>query len=94
MTTNELKETIEQLREYEELSNEVTAMIDSLKDSLKAELTTRNCEELTVDGTGYTIRYTTVLSNRFNSTAFKKAQPDVYKAYLKPVSSRRFTVSD
>ena len=28
-----------------------------------------------------------------NATAFKKVMPDIYKAYLKQVSSRRFTIS-
>ena len=34
-----------------------------------------------------------VLSKRFDSTAFKKVMPEVYKAYTKQVSSRRFTIS-
>ena len=28
----------------------------------------------------YIIRYTSVLSNRFDSTAFKKVMPEIYKA--------------
>mgnify|MGYP003294251643 CR=1 FL=1 len=41
----------------------------------------------------YIVRWTSVLSQRFDSTAFKKVMPEIYKAYTKPVSSRRFTVS-
>ena len=41
----------------------------------------------------YIVRYTSVLSNRFDSTSFKKVLPDLYKAYTKQVSSRRFTIS-
>jgi predicted phage-related endonuclease len=41
----------------------------------------------------YIVRYTFVLSNRFDSTSFKKVLPDLYKAYTKQVSSRRFTIS-
>lgn len=41
----------------------------------------------------YIIRYTAVLSNRFDTTAFKKVMPEIYKAYTKQVSSRRFTIS-
>lgn len=88
----ELKEKIEQLREYEELSKELSELIDGLKDTLKAELIERDCEELEVDNTSYIIRYTSVLSNRFDSTAFKKVMPDVYKAYTKQVTSKRFTI--
>ena len=41
----------------------------------------------------YIVRYTSVLSNRFDSTAFKKVMPEVYKAYTKQTASRRFTIS-
>ncbi len=41
----------------------------------------------------YIVRYTAVLSNRFDTTAFKKVMPEIYKAYTKQVSSRRFTIS-
>lgn len=41
----------------------------------------------------YIIRYTAILSNRFDTTAFKKVMPEIYKAYTKQVSSRRFTIS-
>ena len=41
----------------------------------------------------YIVRWTSVLSNRFNSTAFKKDMPEVYKAYTKQTTSCRFTIS-
>lgn len=93
MNSHELKETIEQLKEYEELAKELSDLIDGLKDSLKAELIARDCEELEVADTSYIIRYAAVLSNRFDTTAFKKIMPDIYKAYTKQISSRRFTIS-
>ena len=39
------------------------------------------------------VRYTSIVSNRFDSPAFKKALPEVYKAYTKASTSRRFTIS-
>ena len=42
----------------------------------------------------YIIRWATVLSNRFDTTAFKKVMPDVYQAYTKQITSRRFTISE
>lgn len=93
MNSIKLKETIEQLKEYESMMNELSDLIDTLKDSLKNEMIERHCEELTVDNTNYIIRYAIVLTNRFDSTAFKKVIPDIYKAYTKQISSRRFTIS-
>ena len=91
MTEKELISTIESYREWAALQEEAAAMVDSLKDAIKAEMTARDVEELTAGQ--YTARFTTVLSNRFDTTAFKKVLPDVYKAYTKQVTSRRFTVS-
>lgn len=41
----------------------------------------------------YIVRWTSVLSNRFDTTAFKKVMPELYKAYTKQVSSRRFSIA-
>ena len=41
----------------------------------------------------YIIRWTSVLSQRFDSTSFKKVLPDLYNAYTKQVASRRFTIT-
>ncbi len=66
-------------------------MVESLKDTIKAEMNARGVEEMEA-GT-HIVRYTSVLSNRFDSTAFKKVMPDVYKAYTKQVTSRRFSIT-
>ena len=82
---------IEQMKELEALMEEAKAEVEALKDEIKDEMLRRNTEE--IEAGKYVVRWTSVLSNRFDSTAFKKVMPEVYKAYTKPVSSRRFTVS-
>jgi len=91
MSTIEIISKIESLKEWEALAEEAAAEIESLKDEIKRHMDTIGAEELTA-GT-HIVRWTTVLSNRFDSTAFKKVMPDVYKAYTKQVTSRRFTIS-
>ena len=91
MSTIDIIETINSLQEWETILEEAKAEVESLKDTLKREMDTRGIEELEA-GT-HIIRYTTILSSRFDSTAFKKVMPDVYKAYTKAVSSRRFSIS-
>ena len=91
MSKTEMITLINELSEIEALIAEAKEQAESLRDTLKGEMLKRNAEELVVDG--YIIRWTPVLSNRFNSAAFKKALPDVYKAYTKQVSSRRFSIS-
>lgn len=91
MSTIEIAAKVAELRELEALMEEVKAEAESIRDEIKSEMLRRNTEELEVGS--HIIRYTTVLSNRFDSTAFKKVMPDVYKAYTKQTSSRRFTIS-
>ena len=91
MSTIEITSKIESLRDLEELIEEAKAEAEALRDEIKSEMMARNTEELTVGQ--YIVRWTSVLSQRFDSTAFKKVMPDVYKAYTKQVSSRRFTIS-
>ena len=82
---------IENLRELEALIEEAKAEAEVLRDEIKSEMLNRNTEELTAGQ--YIVRWTSVLSNRFDTTAFKKVLPELYKAYTKQVSSRRFSIS-
>ena len=91
MSTIDLENKITKMQEYVALAEEAKAEAEALRDEIKAELTRLNAEEVTTGK--YIIRWTSVLSQRFDSTAFKRAMPDVYRAFTKQVSSRRFSVS-
>lgn len=91
MSTIEIESKITKMQEWEALADEAKAEAKALRDEIKAELTNRNAEEVTTGK--YIVRWTSVLTQRFDSTAFKRAMPDVYRAFTKQVSSRRFSVS-
>ena len=91
MSKFELLAKIELLNKYEAMIEELKAEADAVRDTIKAEMTERNTEELIAGQ--YIIRWTSVLSNRFDSNGFKRVCPELYKAYTKQVSSRRFTIS-
>ena len=91
MSKIELLAKIELLNKYEAMMEELKTEADNVRNSIKAEMEAREVEELIAGQ--YIIRWATVLSNRFDSTAFKKVMPDIYKAYLKQVSSKRFTIA-
>ena len=91
MSKIELLAKIELLNKYEAMVEEVKAQADTIRNEIKAEMEARELEEMIAGQ--YIIRYTAVLSNRFDTTAFKKVMPEIYKAYTKQVSSRRFTIS-
>lgn len=91
MSTTQITKKIGDLLELEKLMEEAKAEGDTLRDEIKGEMLRRGTEELAVGP--FIVRWTSVLSQRFDSTAFKKVMPEVYAAYLKQVSSRRFTIS-
>lgn len=91
MSNLEITSKIKALQEIEALIDELKADAEEIRNSIKAELAARNTEELITDQ--HIVRYTTVLSNRFDATSFKKVMPSVYAAYSKPVTSRRFTIN-
>ena len=91
MSRNELISKIEALNEWEALMEEARSEAEAIRDSIKQEMMERETEELTAGQ--YIIRWTPVLSNRFDSTAFKKMYGDLYKAFTKQTASRRFSIS-
>lgn len=92
MSKMELLAKIELLNKYEAMMEEMKAQADAIRNAIKAEMEAQELEELIAGQ--YIIRYTAILSNRFDTTAFKRVCPELYKAYTKQVSSRRFTISE
>lgn len=91
MSTNQIASKIEALLEWEKIMEEAKAQAETLRDELKQEMMARNTEELTAGQ--YIVRWTSVLSQRFDSTAFKKTMPEVYRSFIKQVTSRRFSIA-
>ncbi len=91
MSKIELLAKIELLNKYEAMMEEMKTQADAIRNEIKAEMDARDLEEMIAGQ--YIVRYTSVLSNRFDSTAFKRVMPEIYKAYTKQVSSRRFSIS-
>ena len=65
MSKNELIAKIEALSEWENIIAEAQAEAEALRDSIKEEMLNNDTEEMEV-GT-YIIRWTSVLSNRFDT---------------------------
>ena len=91
MSTEEIIAAVESIQSLTELLNETEAEIEALKDSIKQTMLDKNTDVL-LAGT-HVIHWSTVLTSRFDSTAFKKKHEDLYTEYLKQTTSRRFTIS-
>ena len=73
------------------MMKEMEAESKEIEDALKKEMERRNVEELAV-GTNV-VRWTSYVKNCFDSSAFKKAYPDIYAEWQKQVSGHRFSVT-
>lgn len=91
MSANEMEMKIARLQEWEQLLEEAKAEVEALKDEIKAEMLNRNTEEMSAGR--YIVRWTSVLSNRFDTTTFKREHAEMYKQYMKQTASRRFSVA-
>lgn len=76
MSANELTTKIRELKELKKMAEELAAEITSIEDQIKAEMTARDTEEMNIDV--YKVRWTTVNGSRFDTTAFKKAMPELH----------------
>lgn len=91
MTNEKINATVEEIMEYEALLDEVKGIVDVLKDNLKNEMAERKVESLSTDR--YTVRWTEVLTSKFNSKEFKKVYENLYTVFLRQTRSRRFSIS-
>lgn len=91
MSTNEMASKIRELKELQAMKDELDAEIAALQDTIKAEMTARNVNEMVVDV--FKVRWMPVVSSRFDTTTFKKTHADLYGQYCKQVETRRFTVA-
>ena len=91
MSKNEMVAKIEALNEWEAIIADAQAEAEAIRDEIKAEMLDRETEELVAGA--YIVRWTSILSNRFDTTSFKKVYGDLYKAFTKQVSSKRFSIS-
>jgi hypothetical protein len=91
MSTSEITSKVRELKELKAMLEEIEAEIDTIEDEIKAEMTARNTEEMSVDV--YKVRWTKVTSSRFDTSAFKKTHAELYNQYTKQTETRRFCVA-
>lgn len=87
-TTN-INEVIKEIKEYQDMQEALKAEIEKLKAEAIEYLGENEIDEYFCDEGKIT--YREVLSNRFQSTEFKKIHADLYEAFTKKTSSMRFT---
>ena len=92
MSEQNIINKIEELRELESLIEEAKAEAETIRDNLKSHMDREGIEEMIAGQ--YIVRFTSVLSSRFDTKRFKEAFGEAtYKAFTKEVSSKRFSIA-
>ena len=89
MSTPTLESTIHEILDLKRMREELDATITALEDSVKAVM---GDEELLTAG-AYKVSWKTFTSSRVDTTALKKALPDIAAQYTKQTTARRFSIN-
>lgn len=78
-----------ELAQYIRMQEEAAAMVESLKDQLKAQMQAAGVD--TLAGDEHKATYKAVTSSRVDTTALKRDLPEIAAQYTKTTTARRFT---
>ena len=91
MTNANLLEVVRDFKMYKQMADEAEAMMEQLKAIITAEMEMQGVDKMNVDV--FTIKNTPITSSRFNQTAFKKDNEELYNDYKQELNYRRFSVA-
>lgn len=92
ITTNlNLENEIKTIKALESKLEELKELKEEKETELKKLLDKAGIEELQVGA--YTLRFTNITRNNFNTSAFKKKYLELYNAFIKQTNYRKFTIS-
>ena len=82
---------IRQIKELEQQKEQTEETISALKDEIKDYMDKNKTSELAVDV--FTVHWSESTSEHFDSKAFKKDNEELYAEYLKPSTTKRFSIT-
>lgn len=91
MLTKNLDSQIHELRELRRMADELAAAIDTIQDAIKAEMTAAGVDVLT--GSDWKAVWKPITTSRIDTTALRKALPDLAAQFTKVSTVRRFSVA-
>jgi len=89
MSMNELTAKIRELRELQALIDEAQQEAEAIKDAIKAHM--GDTDELRAGE--YKVTWKPVTSSRIDTTALRKAMPDIAAAFTRETTTRRFLIA-
>jgi predicted phage-related endonuclease len=91
MSTFELQDKVNEMRELRRMAEELDAEIAAIQDSIKAHMEATGTDEL--NGADYKITWKPITSTRLDTAALKKALPEIAERFTKTTTTRRFVLA-
>lgn len=91
MSINDMDSKIKELRELRRMAYELAVEMESITDSIKRHMDAEGVD--TLNGTDWKVTYKAVTSSRLDTTALKKALPDLTAQFTKTTTARRFCIA-
>ena len=91
MTNSNLEDEIRTIKALEAKLEELKELKEEKENLIKTVLDNAGLEELQVGP--FTVRFTNVVRNNFNTSAFKKKYLELYNAFIKQTNYRKFTIA-
>ena len=82
---------IKEIRELKRMQEELAAELDALVDEVKRYMDAEGVD--TISGTDWKVTYKAVTSSRIDTSALKKAFPDLAQQFTKTTTARRFCIA-
>lgn len=86
---NNINDIMKELAQYTRIQEETTAIIDGLKDTIKAYMQENGLDTISSDE--HKATYKPVTSTRIDTTALKRENPAIAEQFTKTTTSTRFT---
>ena len=90
VVTANLEEEVKAIRALEAKINELDELKKEKEALVKSVLDEAGVEEMKIGV--FTVRFTNIVRNNFNTTAFKKKYLELYNAFIKQSNYRKFSI--
>lgn len=90
MSRQDIEGKVQEIRELKRMQEELSAELEALTCEIKAHMDAEGVD--TISGTDWKVTYKAVTSSRIDTSALKKALPDVVERFSKTTTARRFCI--
>lgn len=91
MSRQDIEGKVQEIRELKRMQEELSAELEALTCEIKAHMDAEGVDP--ISGTDWKVTYKAVTSSRIDTSALKKALPDLAQQFTKTTTARRFCIA-